>query len=126
MIDSRVQANLVHDCDSSLLCFLLQFEHRGGDIAGCDNILLVPNGRFDDDRMEGIGDQANDQVVLCDFRIESFIVRNIERNGFSILDSRRESFGTFEASACCTLVNLRPNHYQDVGPYQQKLQCQRR
>jgi len=54
----RCVPNLIYHCDASLLGFILQLKHCWGDITGCDNILLVSDGRFDDCCMESIRDQA--------------------------------------------------------------------
>jgi hypothetical protein len=95
----RYVPNLIHHCDASLLGFILQFKNCRGDITGCDNILLVSDGRFDDCCMESIRDQANDQIVLCNFSIESFLICGIEGDRVSVLDSGRELLRTFEGSA---------------------------
>jgi hypothetical protein len=47
----------------------------------------VSNGRLDDGSMEGVGYQADDEIVFCDFSIESFVICNIKRDRMSVLDS---------------------------------------
>jgi hypothetical protein len=44
-------------------------------------------------------DQANDQIILCSFSIENFLVCDIEGDRVSVLDSGRELLGAFEGSA---------------------------
>lgn len=70
VMDSRIK-KFVHHCDSSLLGFLLQLKHGRRDVTCCDNILLVSYGRLDDGRVESVRNQSNDQVVFCNFSIES-------------------------------------------------------
>jgi hypothetical protein len=58
-------------------------------------MLLVPNGRLDDGSMVGIWDQADDEVMLCDFGVEGLVVGDIDRDGVGVLDA----FG--ELLRCC-------------------------
>lgn len=99
--------NFVHDCNAGLLGLLVQFEHCGRDVTGCDDMLLVSNSRLDDSGVEGVGDQTDDQVVLCNLSIESFVVCDVERDWIGVLDSCSELLGTFEGSACYELVSSR-------------------
>jgi hypothetical protein len=75
-----------------LLGFLLQLKYGRRDVVCCDNILLVSYGRLDDGRVESVRDQANDQVVFCNFSIESLFVCDIEGDGLGVLDSFRGLF----------------------------------
>jgi hypothetical protein len=77
---------------------VLEFQHGGGDVAGCDDILLLANGRFDDSGMEGIRDQRDDQVDFGNFGVECFVIGDIEGDGVGVLDAFTEGFGTFEGS----------------------------
>lgn len=98
--------DLVHNCDACILDLFLQLQHRRGDIAGCDNVLLVSDSGFNDCCMECIRDQADDKIMFCNFSIKCFVVCNIEGNGASILDARGELLSTFEGSACYNFVRL--------------------
>lgn len=64
-------------------------------------MLLLADGRLDNGGVEGVGDQANDKVVLGDLGVEGLRVGNIERDGGGVLDADRESFGGLEGSAGC-------------------------
>lgn len=95
----NTETNLVHDGDSGILALLVQLHHGGGDIARGHNILLVSNSRLDDGGMEGIRNQADDQVVLGDLSIQSLGVGNVERNGRRELHAGGETLSSLEGSA---------------------------
>lgn len=61
---SRIDANLVHDRDSSFLDFFLKLLHCRRDVAGRDNILLVADSALDDVYVECVGDETDDYVNL--------------------------------------------------------------
>lgn len=98
MIDSRIQTDLVQDRNACLCGLVLEFQHGRGDVAGCDDILLLANGRFDDSGMEGIRDQRDDQVDFGNFGVECFVVGDIEGDGTGVLDASSKGFGTLERS----------------------------
>ena len=50
-------------------------------------MLLLADGRLDDGGVEGVGDQADDEVVLGDLGVEGIIVGDIERDGGGSLDA---------------------------------------
>jgi len=99
VINSWVKTNLVHDCDTGILGGLVELQHGWGDIAGCDDVLLVADGGLDDRCVEGIWDQGDDEVVLCDFSIESCLVGDVERDRMGILDAFGELLCAFECTA---------------------------
>lgn len=98
---ARVEADLVHACDPSVLHLLLELEHCRGDVAcGHDlwtsmsmrqshivlerrntNVLLVADGALDDCRVECIWDKRDDQIMFCDLSVESLVVGDIEGDG---------------------------------------------
>lgn len=63
-------------------------------------MLLVSDGRFDDDSVERVWDQANDQIMFRNFSIESFLVGDVEGDRVSILDTFGELFGGLESPTC--------------------------
>lgn len=95
------QANLVHDGDAGILALLVELQHGRGNVAGGDDVLLLTDGGLDDSGVEGVGDQADDEVVLGDLGVEGLVVGNIERDGSGILDAGGESLGGLEGSAGC-------------------------
>lgn len=97
----RVKTDLVHDGDTGLLGLLVKLHHGGGDIAGGDDVLLLADGRLDDGRVESVGDQADDQIVLGDLGVESGIVGDIERDGGGVLNTGGQLLGRLESSASC-------------------------
>lgn len=66
---------------------LFQLEHGWRDIAGCDDILLLANGRLDDSGVESVRNQGNDKVASADFSIKDRLVRDIERNRAGVLEA---------------------------------------
>jgi hypothetical protein len=79
-------------------------------------MLLLSDGRLDDDDVEGVGDQADDKVVLREFGVQGLVVGNIERNRGGILDTGRERLGGFESPASCrTVSGLIVKHRSDRG-----------
>lgn len=93
------KANLVHDGDAGLLGGLVQLHHGGRDVARGDDVLLGPDGGLDDGRVPGVGDQADDEVVLGDLGVEGRVVAGIERDGGGALDAIGELLGRLERAA---------------------------
>ena len=87
VVDTGVETDLVHDGDARGLGLGVKLHHGGRDIAGGDDILLVADGRLDDGGVEGVGDQADDEIVLSNDGIEGAVVGHIERDGVGVLDA---------------------------------------
>lgn len=51
--------------------------------------------------MPGVGDQADDEVVLGDLGIEGRVVARVERDGGGALDAVGERLGRLERAAGC-------------------------
>ncbi len=62
-------------------------------------MLVLSDGRFDDGRMEGVGDQADDKVVFRELSVQGLVIGNIERDGGGILDTGRERLGGLNGPA---------------------------
>jgi hypothetical protein len=90
MINARIQPNLIHNRNPRLLYFLLQLHHRRTNIARRDHILLLPNRKFDDRRMESVWDQADHYIVLLDLSVKSVGVGDIEGDGVGSFDAAAE------------------------------------
>jgi hypothetical protein len=60
--------------------------------------------------MEGIRDQADDQIVLCNFGIESVVICDVERDGMGVLDTFRELLSALEGSASYRIIRLTNDH----------------
>lgn len=96
----NTKTNLVHDSDSSILGLLVQLHHGGGNVARGHNILLLSDRRLDDGSMEGVRNQADDQVMLGNLGIQSLGIGNIERNRCRELHASGQALGSLEGSAC--------------------------
>ncbi len=68
-------------------------------------MLLQSDGGLDDVDVEGVGDQADDQVVLRELGVQGLVVGNVKRDGGGILDTGRERLGGFESPAGCRGVS---------------------
>ena len=99
VVDTRVQPNLVHDCDAGILGLLIQLLHRRRNITGCDDVLLVADGGLDDEFVECVGDQRDCDIDLGDFSVEGCAVVDIEGNGVAVGKALAELGGAFECSA---------------------------
>lgn len=78
---------------------MVELHHGRRNVAGGDDMLLLADGGLDDSGMEGVGDQADNKVVLGDLGVQGLVIGNIERDGSGILDADRESFGGLQSPA---------------------------
>jgi hypothetical protein len=99
------QPDLVHDSDAGILALLVKLQHSRRNVARGDDMLLLTDGRLDDGSVEGVGNQADNKVVLRQLGVQGLVVGNIERDGGGILNTGRESFGRFKSSASCEGVS---------------------
>ena len=99
VINTRIDTNLVHDGDTSSLGLSIKLHHSRRDIAGCDNVLLVSDSRLDDGGMEGIWDQTDHEIDLCDFGVKVFLLVDIERDSLSVFDTSAKLLSTCKSSA---------------------------
>lgn len=95
------QANLVHDRDARILALLVELHHGRRHVAGGDDMLLLADSGLDDSGVERVGDQADDEVVLGDLRVEGLLVGDVERDGVGVLDAGRERLGVLQSPAGC-------------------------
>lgn len=100
-IKGHTEANLVHDCDSGILALLVQLHHCGGNVAGRDNVLLFANSRLDDIDMIDVWNQADDQVMLGNFGVQSIVVQDIDRGRCGkFVVTRKFSSGLQSSTSC--------------------------
>lgn len=59
------------------------------------------DGRLDDQRVEGVGDQGDDHVGLLDGLVKSTGIADVKGDGLGVLEALAELLGTFEGSAGC-------------------------
>lgn len=64
-------------------------------------MLLVTDGRLDDNGVESVGDQADDEVVLGHLGVQRLVVGHIERDGVRVLDALGELLGRGQGAAGC-------------------------
>jgi len=95
-----IQTNLVHNRDAGVLGLLVELHHGGRDVAGGDDMLLLADGGLYDGGVEGIGDQADDKVMLGDLGVEGLVVGDIEGDGGRVLDALRQLLGRCLGPAC--------------------------
>lgn len=62
-------------------------------------MLLLTDGGLDDGGVEGVGDQADDEVVLGNLSVESLVIVDVEGDGGGALDASGEGLGGLEGAA---------------------------
>ena len=82
MVDAGVHANLVQDSDTSRNDFGFKGLHGIRHVAGCDDVLVIPNGRLDDIDVEGVGNERDDQVMPSYEGVKCSVVFDVQSNGF--------------------------------------------
>lgn len=95
----RVQTNLVHNRDPSLLALFIQLGHCGRDVRRGDDIRLRADSRLDDEHMEGVWDQGDNHVDLLESLVQGSSIVHIQGNGSGVLEAAAKSLGAFESSA---------------------------
>lgn len=99
MVDTRVQTDLVHDHDPGLLALVLERLHGRRDVAGGDDVLLVPDGRLDDGSVVDIRDQADDQVTLLQSLVQRLRRGGVDLDGVGTGEGGDHLFGQLDGSA---------------------------
>lgn len=74
VVDTWVQTDLVHDCDTGVLGGLVQLHHGWGDIGCGYDVLLLCNRGFDDCGVVGVWDEGDDEVILADLLLKGVAV----------------------------------------------------
>ena len=80
VVDTRVEANLVHDHDTSLLDLLLKLTDPRADIARRDHIRLALDRGLDDGNMVDVRNERDNEVVVRDSLLERSGVGHVERH----------------------------------------------
>ena len=57
VVDTGIEADLVHDDDTGILDRLVEFAHGGRDVARGDNVGLALDGSLNHGSMIGVGDE---------------------------------------------------------------------
>ena len=70
VVDTRVQAYLVHDDDARLLDLLLELADAGRDVARRDDVRLALDRGLDDVHVVDVRHERDDEVVLRDRLLE--------------------------------------------------------
>jgi hypothetical protein len=84
VVNTWVQANLVHDDDSRFLRLGVQLAHGGGNVARGDDMGLSLDGGLDNSGVKGVRDERNYQVVFRNSSLECRGIINVERHGFCV------------------------------------------
>lgn len=95
----RVQTNLVHNCDPSLLALFIQLGHCGRDVRRGDDIRLRADSRLYDKHMEGVWDQGDNHVNLLESLVQGSSIVHVQGNGSGVLEAAAKFLGAFESSA---------------------------
>lgn len=68
-------------------------------------MLLLADGRLDNGSVEGVRDQADDEVMLANLSIEGLVVANVKGDGGGALDASRKGLSRLESTASCIISN---------------------
>jgi len=99
VVNTRVETDFVQHHDSGSLSFFIEGTHRGGYIAGGDNMSLSFDGGLDDRSMESVGNEGNDEVVFSNRGVESIRIVDINRNSSGVRQVGCEGFSACKGSA---------------------------
>jgi len=99
MIDTRVQADLVHDDNSSLLNLFVELQHRWRNVAGSNNIGLALDCCLDDIRMVSVRDERDDKVVIRNRGFQSIGSGDIQRDSSRVRETLGQLLRLLEGTA---------------------------
>lgn len=97
VVDTGVEADLVHHDDTGSLYLRLELLHGVRDVRGGDDVLLGLDRGLDDSGVEGVWNQGDDNVVLADSVEERIGIGYIQREGGNVAwERRRKSLRVLE------------------------------
>jgi len=84
VVNARIDADLVHDGDASILGLLIQLPHERVDIARGDHVFLELDGRLDHQDVKGPRNQA--ATIVTNFEFEVPEEEEEKKKGVRVLD----------------------------------------
>ena len=100
VVDSGIEANLVHDGDAGLCSLVVQLAHGVRDVRRRDDVLLVLDGRLDDVGVLGVRDERDDEVARLDRLVERLVRRRVDlERGRRARERHAERLGRLEVAA---------------------------
>ena len=119
----RIQTDLIHDRDTSLLSIRLQLLHSRRDVRSRHDILLGANSGLDDLGVVGVGNERDDEIDLLELLVESGGVVDVEGDGLGVLSAGGKLLGVVEVSGRCRLLEFSSvtsmSQWKDAITYQQ-------
>ena len=105
MIHSRIEPDLVHNDDPSLLDLVLERTDGGADIARRHDVRLPLNRGLDNVNVVDVRDERDDKVMLGDGALEGSTLLGVagacvERDGSRVAEIANERFGTGKRATC--------------------------
>ncbi len=91
VVKTRVETDLVHDGDTSLLDLALESTDSVRDVRGGDDVDLVLASGLDDSSMVDVRDERDDDVVALDDLRESSSVVDVDSSGSGVVETFDEA-----------------------------------
>jgi hypothetical protein len=101
VVDSGVQADLIHHRDAGTLNLGRQLADRVRDVRRRDDVGLVLAGGADDGGVVGVGDKRDDDVVRADGGAERGVVVDVERDSGRARERDRQALRVLEVGRRC-------------------------
>jgi len=99
VVDTRVEADLVHDDDTCLLGRFFESSHCGRDVAGGDDMSFALDSCLDYCSVVSVRNEGDDQVVGGDSGFKCSRIIDIQRDGASTGKVSSKRLSGFEGTA---------------------------
>lgn len=103
VVDTRVEADLVHDDNACLLDLLFELADAGADVACRDDVRLTLDRCLDDIDVVSVRNERDDEVVLRDLLLKlgallRLLRASVQREGGRVGQVIRESLSTLQST----------------------------
>jgi len=99
VVDTRVEANLVHDNNTCFLGRFFEGSHRGRDVASGDDMSLALDSCLDYYSVVSVRNEGDNEVVGGDSGFKCSCIIDIQRDGASTGKVSSKRFSGFEGTA---------------------------
>lgn len=103
VVDTRIEADLVHDDNACLLDLLFELADAGADVACRDDVRLTLDRCLDDIDVVSVRNERDDEVVLRDLLLKlgallRLLRASVQREGGRVGQVIRESLSTLQSA----------------------------